>query len=118
MMKKNISNVAFETDVFEDDIPNNILSATLEHLYYFSRLGDQYTEARPIHLALRRVLPIRPWYRLPGVYRYMRPMAGEGFRSFQNHANQERAPDRVRSSGSPSRDLRQYCRYSEILQLT
>lgn len=47
----------------------------------------------------------------------MRTVAGEEFRFSQNRANQERAPDCVRITGSRSRDLRQYRRHSEIVSV-
>lgn len=72
----------------------------------FSRSGDRYTETRPIYLPLRRALPIRPWHRFPGYYRDMCIVAGERFRSLQNHVNQELSPDRIRPAGSRGGNLR------------
>lgn len=97
--------------------PNNIFSLTLKHIFifFFSRLGDCYTQARLIHFPLRRTLSVRPWHRLPGDYRYMRTVAREELRFSQNLANQEHAPDCVRITGSRSRNLRQYRRHSEIV---
>lgn len=47
----------------------------------------------------------------------MRGVAGQRFRSPQNHANQEHPPDRVRGAGSRGGDLRQHRRHSQFLQV-